>query len=180
MKQGRIVILTGSPATGKSTAADLLANTSDYPKSVHMLTDDFYHYIRKGVIAPNLPEANQQNKVVIKSFLEATKVFADNGYEVIVDGIVGPWFLQPWMELTRNYEVHYVILRATKAETMRRALGRKKLDEATNVSLVETMWKQFNNLDQFENNVIDTTSLNVEQTVTKIRQCILTKNNILM
>ena len=68
-------------------------------RSVHMYTDDFYHYLSKGAIAPHLPEANEQNRIVIEAFLEAAKRYARGGYDVIVDGIVGPWFLKPWLRI---------------------------------------------------------------------------------
>lgn len=38
MQQGRIVIITGSPGTGKSTVAGKAAMESDMEKSVCMLT----------------------------------------------------------------------------------------------------------------------------------------------
>ena len=115
MKNGRIVIITGSPGTGKTTAAAVIAKESDLEKSVHMHTDDFYHYLSKGAIPPYLPESNEQNLVVIEAFLEAAKRFVRGGYDVIVDGIVGPWFLAPWLGLVgEGYEVHYIILRACK------------------------------------------------------------------
>lgn len=90
MKQGRIVIITGSPGTGKTTTASIVAQKSDLGKSVHMHTDDFYHYLKKGAIPPHLPESNEQNMVVIEAFLEAAKRFVCGGYDVIVDGIIGP------------------------------------------------------------------------------------------
>ena len=66
-----------------------------------------------------MPESNEQNLVVIEAFLEAAKRYARGGYDVIVDGIVGPWFLEPWKALVReHYEVHYIILRASKEETL--------------------------------------------------------------
>lgn len=52
MKQGRIIIITGSPGTGKSTTAPIVAKESNLSKSVHMHTDDFYHYIQKGQYLP--------------------------------------------------------------------------------------------------------------------------------
>ena len=180
MKKGKIIIITGPPATGKSTISSLVAENSDLPKSVHMHTDDFYHYIKKGVTSPSLPESNVQNEVVIEAFLKATKTFAHNEYEVIVDGIIGPWFLDPWVELAKeNYEVHYLILRASKDITMKRALERIKLDESTNVELVETMWNQFTNLNNYENNVINTTNQTIDQTLQEIRQRIRNKENCL-
>ncbi|MBM7714091.1 adenylate kinase family enzyme [Bacillus thermophilus] len=60
MNQGRIMIITGSPGAGKSTTAYIVAKESNLSKSVHMHTDDFYHYIQKGVI-PHF-HRNHKNK----------------------------------------------------------------------------------------------------------------------
>ena len=90
MNQGRIIVITGSPGTGKTTTASIVAKESNMDKSVHMHTDDFFHYLSKGAIPPHLPESNEQNLVVIEAFLEAAKRYARGGYDVIVDGIVGP------------------------------------------------------------------------------------------
>ena len=119
MNQGRIIVITGSPGTGKTTTASIVAKESNMDKSVHMHTDDFFHYLSKGAIPPHLPESNEQNLVVIEAFLEAAKRYARGGYDVIVDGIVGPWFLEPWRALVReDYEVHYIVLRASKEEML--------------------------------------------------------------
>lgn len=90
MKPGRIIIITGSLGNGKSTTASIVAKESNLSKSVHMHTDGFYHYIQKWAIPPFLPESQEQNLIVIKAFLEAAKRFARGGYDVIIDGIVGP------------------------------------------------------------------------------------------
>lgn len=166
MNQGRIIVITGSPGTGKTTTASIVAKESNMDKSVHMHTDDFFHYLSKGAIPPHLPESNEQNLVVIEAFLEAAKRYARGGYDVIVDGIVGPWFLEPWRALVReDYEVHYIVLRASKEETMKRAVERSKLDRKTNVELVETMWEQFCNLGIYESNVIETTTYSIQEAV---------------
>ena len=138
MNQGRIIVITGSPGTGKTTTASIVAKESDMDKSVHMHTDDFFHYLSKGAIPPHLPESNKQNLVVIEAFLEAAKRYARGGYDVIVDGIVGPWFLEPWKALAQeDYEVHYIVLRASKKETMKRAVERSKLDRKRNDDMDE-------------------------------------------
>ena len=36
MNQGRIIVITGSPGTGKTTTASIVAKESDMDKSVHM------------------------------------------------------------------------------------------------------------------------------------------------
>ena len=171
MNQGRIIVITGSPGTGKTTTASIVAKESDMDKSVHMHTDDFFHYLSKGAIPPHLPESNEQNLVVIEAFLEAAKRYARGGYDVIVDGIVGPWFLEPWKALAQeDYEVHYIVLRASKKETMKRAVERSKLDRKTNIKLVETMWEQFSGLGIYESNVIDTTTFTIKDTVSAIKE----------
>lgn len=180
MRQGRIAIITGAPGTGKSTASVIVAEESNMEKSVHMHTDDFYHYLSKGAISPHLPESNEQNLIVIEAFLEAAKRFARGGYDVIVDGIIGPWFLKPWLNIVQEgYEVHYIILRANKEETMRRAISRSKLDRETNIELVEAMWEQFHNLGTYEVNVIDTTNCSVKDTVLKIKERIASRTVLL-
>lgn len=171
MYQGRIVIITGSPGTGKSTVSSIAAKESCLDRSAHMHTDDFYHYLAKGAVPPHLPQANEQNGVVIEAFLEAAKRYVRGGYEVFVDGIIGPWFLNPWLDAAKEgYEVHYIVLRAGKEETLKRAIGRAKLGRAANIELVETMWKQFCDLGEYEQNVIDTTHLSVEETVLAVQK----------
>ena len=180
MNCGRIIIITGAPGTGKSTASAIVAKESNMERSVHMYTDDFYHYLSKGAIAPHLPEAHEQNRIVIEAFLEAAKRYARGGYDVIVDGIVGPWFLKPWLRIVQEgYEVHYIILRASKEETRKRAVGRAKLDRDANTALVEAMWAQFCNLGTYEANVIDTTTLPITDTVSAIKEKIASKTALL-
>ncbi|MBO5031174.1 MAG: AAA family ATPase [Lachnospiraceae bacterium] len=181
MKSGRIIVITGSPGTGKTTTSAIVARESDMERSVHMHTDDFYHYLSKGAIPPHLPESNVQNLIVIEAFLEAAKCYVRGGYDVIVDGIIGPWFLEPWRNIVRGgYEVHYIILKATKEETMKRAIKRSKLDKETNIELVETMWEQFHNTGVYEPNAIDTTNLSISDTVSKIKEKIESKTALLL
>ena len=178
--KGRIIVVTGSPGTGKTTIASIVAKESSMDKSVHMHTDDFFHYLSKGAISPHLPGSNEQNLVVIEAFLEAAKRYARGGYDVIVDGIVGPWFLEPWRTLAQeDYEVHYIVLRASKEETMKRAVERSKLDRKTNVELVEIMWEQFCNLGIYEAHVIDTTNCSVQETVSAVQEKIVSGMTIL-
>lgn len=176
--QGDILVISGSPGTGKTTTASIIA--SNLIKSVNLHTDDFYHYLCGGAIPPHLPESEEQNFIVIEAFLETAKRFARGGYDVIVDGIVGPWFLEPWIKAARDgYMVHYIILRASKDETMKRAIGRMKLDQETNMELVDVMWEQFHHLERYEANVINTTNQSIEQTVAIIMERVQKKINLL-
>ena len=180
MENGRIIVITGAPGTGKNSTSAIIAKESSMEKSVHMHTDDFYHYLSKGVIPPYLPESQEQNLVVVEAFLEAAKRYAHGGYDVIVDGIIGPWFLAPWMKIVQEgYEVHYIVLRADKEETMKRAIERTKLSKEANIELVEVMWEQFAKIGDYESFVINTTDYSIGETVSIIKEHIKGKKHLL-
>lgn len=47
--------------------------------------------------------------MVIEAFLEAAKRYVRGGYDVMVDGIIGPWFLDPWVKTAQdNYELNVI------------------------------------------------------------------------
>jgi chloramphenicol 3-O-phosphotransferase len=180
MTQGRIVLVSGAPGTGKTTVAALLARNSVLERSLHLHTDDFYDALCKGFLPPYLPGSQDQNQVVIEAFREAAKRFARGGYDVVVDGVIGPWFLEPWLQAAREgYQVHYLVLRASKEATLARALGRAKLDAATNRELVETMWTQFADLGPWEPWSVDTTALTPQATAELLQEKLQMNTNLL-
>lgn len=73
-----------------------------------------------------------------------------------------------------------IVLRASKEETMKRAIKRSKLDRETNIELVETMWEQFSNLGIYESNVIDTTTHSVKDTVSAVKEKIVRGTALLL
>src|SRR5688572_1081627 len=107
---GSIVIVTGPPAAGKSTLARALAKGADGPLAVHMHSDDFYAYIAKGYVEPWLPASREQNTVVVEALTASAVRFAEGGYLVAMDGVIGPWFLGPWREAAKAVRVDYVVL----------------------------------------------------------------------
>ena len=92
-EQGQILILSGSPGSGKSTAAAAVARLAGSRK-VHLHTDDFWGFIRHGHVEPWLPEAEGQNQTVMAVAAAAAERYAQGGFFVIVDGVVGPWFVE--------------------------------------------------------------------------------------
>lgn len=171
MKPKRIIIISGSPASGKSSVAQLLAENSSYERAIHMHTDDFYGYIRKGYIPPWLPEADDQNTVIIESFAASVATLATGGYDVIVDGVIGPWFLDPWLKLAHDgFDVRYIILRPSEQEVISRANKREKGVVPIDIDAVKQMWHAFSDLGDFESHTVDTTHQTLEETVATIQK----------
>ena len=137
-------------------------------------------FFARGPCPPYLPQAQQQNQVLARALAAAANSFALGGYDVVVDGVVGPWLIEPWLQLAREgCPVHYILLRAGKEETMARALGRDKLDKSLNARLVEVMWEQFQGLGAYEPYGLDTTRLCAEETARLVLERVESKKALL-
>jgi broad-specificity NMP kinase len=161
---GNILILTGSPGAGKSTAARSLVAASVAP-AVHLHSDDFWHFIKKGAIPPYLPESRRQNEVVMVVLAKAAEGYAEGGYFVVVDGIVGPWFIHPFRRLKQP--LHYIVLRPALEAAIERCRLRGG-DTLTDPEPISALHEQFSTLDEFENHVIETVGHSPEETLAAV------------
>ncbi len=103
-----LLVVTGPPGAGKSSAAALIAER--FPKSVLVQGDAFFGFLNKGAIAPWLPEAHDQYEIVVRASAAATGRFVAGGFMTIFDGMIGPWFVPTFIEQTGVDYLHYAIL----------------------------------------------------------------------
>jgi chloramphenicol 3-O-phosphotransferase len=168
--EGKVVILTGPPGAGKTTIAGMLAEGSKNP-AVHLHSDDFWHYIKQGRIAPYLAEAHAQNCVVVNALVGAAHSYAAGGYLVVVDGIVGPWFLGAFRERLAGVAVHYIVLRPDLAATLQRAQARGGM-ALTDAEPITDLHRQFADLSSLEKHAMDTTGQSASETLALVRSAI--------
>jgi cytidylate kinase len=147
-----VLILTGPPGSGKTTISQHMANRSGASK-VHLHSDDFWNFIKFGAIAPYLPEAHQQNKIVIEALAHTTKCYAKGGYFVIVDGIIGPWFLDPFKAM--DVPLHYIVLRPPLEVAIQRCKERGG-DSLTDPATISELHRQLSSLGPYEKHVLHT------------------------
>jgi hypothetical protein len=132
---------------------------------VHLHADDFWHFIKNGAVAPYLPEAHEQNKVVVDVLAKAAEGYADGGYFVVVDGIIGPWFLEPFRALA--VRLHYILLRPPLDVTIRRCRERGG-ETLTDPKTITALYQQLSSLGELERHVLQTDGHSPQETLSEV------------
>lgn len=146
-----ITIVAGAPGTGKTTLARSLAEAKQ--SGLHLLSDDFYRYPGH-VIAPTAPESREQNETIMRALARASSAFFEGGYDVYVDGVIGPWMLPIFAgELAPSVPLDYVVLRSDLELALRRVRERQGSGAS---AAVEKMHREFADLKGLRGVAIET------------------------
>lgn len=163
-----ITVLTGPPGAGKTTVAAAIAGAA--PLGVHMVTDEVFHWIAAGYLPPWQAGADGQNTTVMGVIGAAAARFSAGGYHVVVDGIVGPWFLDRFRETAGSGRLAYVVLRPSRDVALARATGRTGGRDLVDPGPVGAMYDAFADLGPLEGHVVDTSDFTVEATVVAVTE----------
>lgn len=182
---GPLIVLTGPPGAGKTTVARLVAGALD--PAAHLPADEFWRFIRTGYVAPWRAESQAQNAIVIDALSSGAVIYAAGGYHVILDGIIGPWFLDRLLDraCTGQVEVHYVVLRPAQIVAARRIRGRPEdelsgrhqaiaAERPDDPSAVARMYREFSALGPYEKHVIDSSAMSAKETAEVVRRLVAT------
>jgi predicted kinase len=158
---GHILVLSGSPGSGKTTIAEKVAHLPGAVPKVHLHTDDFWGYIKHGLIAPWLPESDAQNGMIMEIAATVAHRYAKAGYLVALDGVVRPASLAPYLALSAP--LHYVVLRTSVAEAVARCAARGG-DSLTDPVVVAQLHAEFTDLGEYEGHALPVDGLDRQQT----------------
>jgi tRNA uridine 5-carbamoylmethylation protein Kti12 len=159
-----VLIITGPPGAGKTSAARALAARSE--QSVHLESDAFFHFIQGGYVEPWKRKAHAQNTIVMDRVAEAAVGYAEAGYFTIIEGIIIPgWFFEPLRDAVRmsGQVVAYAVLWAPLAVCVSRATHRETGRLASR-EVVERIWQDFRDPSFFEGHLINTEAADVDET----------------
>ncbi len=159
-----LVIVSGCPGSGKTTVAASLART--LPSGLHLESDTFYAFPAR-LVEPTRPESHRQNETIMRALARATGAFLEGGYSVVLEGIVGPWFLPTLRaELPAALEIAYVVLRIPPDAALRRVRERQGAGASARV---RATCDAFADLGPHESHVVDTLDRTPDAVLAELR-----------
>lgn len=168
----KIIFISGTPAAGKSTIGRRLAE--HFPKSLHIRVDELRSHIVNGAAMPSLEwsyEAVNQFRLVRTTATQMAKLYADNGFDVVIDDVCVPEsFVDQYAELFQTPGVSRVLLTPSVAAITERL--HKRQDPFDHFFLenntAEWIYSYLQPMNKAGWIVIDSSNLTIEETTAEV------------
>lgn len=157
-----LFVITGPAGVGKSTVSKEIAQKSK--KSVLIEGDEIYHQVVGSYVSP-WKEGNHL-EVFWKVCLDSINDYLQYGYDVVFNYIVGTKELEKIKKAFPAYEIKFVVLMVDE-ETLIKRDKERPLDCQMGERCI-VLLNSFKNKEYSEKNLLDTSKLNVDETVEKI------------
>lgn len=163
MDPGKLLLVTGSPGSGKTMVAPLVADR--HPRAACLDLDWFFAKLRNGAIEPWRTEAHQQNRTVLSAAASALAAFTGGGYFTVGEGILYPFMLDLFATACkpRGIVLNYAVLSAPLDVVLRRVEGRKNepahVGALADATVVDDLWQQFEQYGVADRHRVDVSEL---------------------
>lgn len=166
----KILLVTGPPASGKSTVARRLAQ--HFPKSLHLPVDQLREMMVNGIQLPGAgwnDEVAQQFQWARLTAIYMAQLYARNSVDVIIDDVCVPAeFALDYASLGNSLDTHRVLLLPTSSALSKRLQERGGPIDKILIEYLPWFYSYLESMPKDGWLVIDSSNWTVEQTVEKV------------
>lgn len=160
-----LYIITGPSGVGKTTISKELAKRRN--KSALIEGDDIYHQVIGGYI--QAWKSENHLTTFWKVCLESIDVYLQDGFDVIFNYIITPDNLELFKERFKNHNIKFVVLLVDEKTLLTRDKERTADCQMKERCII--LLNNFRNRNYNQRNILDTTNLSIDETVSIIESC---------